>query len=135
MNIQASLVCVHYLTPLQINHMEGRMGRSKDTNSLPIAGKYQFTVTLTVRESANGNLRALPFLIQTSVLKKAITDNINYQCVRKGTLFLNYLPFGLCHFAAKCLMHASLTLLQRERKNEIQSHFLICGYEDVQTGY
>lgn len=118
MNIQASLVCVHYLTPLQINHTEGRMGRSKDTNSLPIAGKYQFTVTLTVRECANGNLRALPFLIQTSVLKKAITDNINYQCIRKGTLFLNYLPFGLCHFAAERLIHASLTLLQREREEK-----------------
>lgn len=78
-----------------------------------MARKYQFTVTLTVRECANGSLGPLPFLIQTSALKKAITDNINYQCMCKGTLFLHYLPFGSCHFASDWLMYASFTLLRR----------------------
>lgn len=78
-----------------------------------MAGKYQFTVTLTVRECANGSLGPLPFLIQTPALKKAITDNINYQRMCKGTLFLHYLPFGLCHFASDWLMYASFTLCKR----------------------
>lgn len=85
--------------PLQIKHLHEKDASASlwlvNTN-LP-AHLLEGTVTELPGATALFNSNFL--------LKKAVTDNSNYQCVCKGTVLPHSLPFGPCHFASDWLMH------------------------------